>query len=270
MKERFVLTTATPLYTSILTDSSLSMMEAMSNGNGEAISKADAAALAFNSTIYEAIVLARNSEGVIKDYMFVQVLGFGHDTIKPLLPAPLNTDDFHPLSKIADCHLDVEDGRPVWIKPEGNGNTPMCQALDAAYIGLSQKVDQNPDGLPPTCMMFTDGEPTDGDPHEAAERIKAISTSNGPVTLFPVAISNYGGEPVSFPSSPDVLPDDYAKLLFEIASPLPDHMIDGVRQQGFELTPNSRAMVYNADASVLVKAFRAGTLIANPTVNAER
>jgi hypothetical protein len=57
-----------------------------------------------------------------------------------------------------------------------------------------------------------------------------------------------------------VLTDDYSKLLFRMSSTFPDHIRQYAQDAyGLVLSPDSRAMVLNADAEELVKFLDIGS-----------
>ena len=71
---------------------------------------------------------------------------------------------------------------------------------------------------------MTDGEPTDGEPQPAADALKALSTDDGELLLFNCHISESQANPVVFPTSEGLLPDELARSLFRMSSELPDKL----------------------------------------------
>jgi len=73
-------------------------------------------------------------------------------------------------------------------------------------------------------------------------------------------VSSTGGEPIRFPSSESVLPNDHAKLLFRMSSGFPEHIRKyALDAHGINLQAESKAMVFNAEAEELVKFLDIGS-----------
>ena len=68
---------------------------------------------------------------------------------------------------------------------------------------------------------------------------------------------------ITFPDAVADLPDDYARLLFETASPLSPTMRALAKEHGIPTSESSRAFVLNADMVLLVQAVDIGTRPAN-------
>ena len=68
---------------------------------------------------------------------------------------------------------------------------------------------------------------------------------------------------ITFPDSPDGLPDEYSKMLFETASPLTPAMQALAREYRIKTTDKSRGFVLNADMVLLVQAIDIGTRPSN-------
>ena len=83
-------------------------------------------------------------------------------------------------------------------------------------------------------------------------------------TLFNIHLSAHkDATPVVFPDSPDHLPDEYSRMLFNTASPLTDAMRAIAKERGIPTTAGSRAFVLNADMVALVQAIEIGTRPSN-------
>ena len=65
--------------------------------------------------------------------------------------------------------------------------------------------------------------------------------------------------PFVFPSSEVGLPDELARVLFRMSSPLPQMFFDSAVSEGFALQPGARGMAFNADMVVHVKFLDMGT-----------
>jgi hypothetical protein len=139
----------------------------------------------------------------------------------------------------------------------------MCQAINKALVILETWVQQNQASFPPTVINITDGEATDGEPTIPANSLKSLSTSDGNLLLFNVHVSSSNSNPIEYPSSDLQLPDQYAKLLFQMSSLLPPHMQDIAKQEGLQISENSRGFAFNADLVSLIKFLDIGTRPSN-------
>jgi hypothetical protein len=108
-------------------------------------------------------------------------------------------------------------------------------------------------------LNLTDGESTDGDPSYPAEGVRQLASADGQTLLFNLHVSSDGGQATSFPDSEATLPNQYAKLLFSIASVLPDGMRTYTQQQGIPVSDGTRGFVFNADMTSVVQFLDIGT-----------
>ncbi|MBS2966979.1 hypothetical protein KGA66_28355, partial [Actinocrinis puniceicyclus] len=120
-------------------------------------------------------------------------------------------------------------------------------------------VGERPGSFPPIVLNLTDGESTDGDPSEAAARLRSLATADGPVLLFNLHVSNGSATPVVFPDRDDSLPDAFARLLFGMSSVLPPHMKSYAAGEGLPVSDASRGFVFNADIASVVQFLDIGT-----------
>jgi hypothetical protein len=255
-----------------LVDQSASMVDAI----GEVgTSKADVVADALNRLLTGLAIRCAKEEGV-RDYFHVAVLGYGGRAAQSAFSGPLQGQDLVPISQVADNPLRVDqrtrlqsDGAggvvelktdfPVWVEAQSNGATPMCQALMHAATLVSAWVADHPHGFPPIVLNLTDGEANDGDPIGSAQQLTKLRTDDGAVLLFNLHISNAGGSPITFPADVSVLPDVYARSLFEMSSELPPHMRAYAASNHYQVTDGSRGFVYNSDIVSLVQFLDIGT-----------
>jgi hypothetical protein len=86
-----------------------------------------------------------------------------------------------------------------------------------------------------------------------------MKSEDGNVLLFNLHVSSKTGTPVLFPDAPDDLPDDYAKLLFEMSSELPDYMRSFALQDGYVVNPGGRGFVFNGDMVTVISFLDIGT-----------
>src|SRR5262249_13678257 len=129
---------------------------------------------------------------------------------------------------------------PVWFDPVALGGTPMCEAMSQAEATLSNWIAQHETSFPPIAINITDGESTDGDPSAVAQRLSGLATTDGQCLLFNIHVSSQTAQPIQFPSSDAGLPDQYAQLLYNISSPLPDFMQAFAREEHLPVSPGSR------------------------------
>ncbi|APU16699.1 MULTISPECIES: vWA domain-containing protein [Actinoalloteichus] len=262
----------------LLIDQSYSMGETWPDVGG---SKAEYLALIVNRVLGSASLLCSKGDDRFHDYFDVGVIGYGGtvdsllhgaDFDRPLLPIsevannPRRIDQI--LKKIPDGAGGVVEqtiSSPVWIDPETNGATPMVAALAAAESVVTQWCAAHPASLPPIVINLTDGVSTDGDPAEAAARLRTVMTDDGPVLLFNVHISALSNHQVLFPDSAAGLPDRYAVKLFDMSSVLPAGMKDAAASFGYSIAPESRGFLYNAQAAVVTEFLDIGTRAATPT-----
>lgn len=244
------------------------------------MTKAEAEALIINMMIEELINRCRREYG-IRDYFDLAILSYSGDGVKPLLSG---SDSFISVERLAgtavpvrrrhiqrtlpggDRTLAVTDHR-WWIEGRASGNTPMNSALQAAERLVSEWCGKsgNRESFPPIVINITDGEATDAEEGQlirTAAEIKSISTDDGRALLFNIHLAGTdGGAAVSFPGQRDALPlTPYARLLWEMSSPLPecyDSLILPSRPQAF---PPFRAMAYNCPMEELYGMLSIGTV----------
>jgi hypothetical protein len=248
-------------------------------GGGEsAKKKADGVADAINKLLQNLVIKCAKEEGV-RDYYNVGVIGYGQ-RVSSAFVGTLAGRDLVPISDIANQPARIEertkkvdDGAgglvdqtikfPIWFDAVANSGTPMCAALGRAQSILSTWLAQHQDCFPPIVVNITDGESTDGDPSEAANAIKNLRSSDGDVLLFNLHLSSSGATPVEYPSSEEGLADQFARLLFNMSSPLPDYIRGIASQEGFAVSEGARGFVFNADIVSVIRFLDIGTRPSN-------
>ncbi|MFO0807553.1 MAG: vWA domain-containing protein [Gemmataceae bacterium] len=260
-----------------LIDQSGSMADPFGAGEGGQ-KKADGVATAINRLLQNLCIKCAKEEGV-RDYFHVGVIGYGTQ-VGPAFSGALAGKEMAAISEIASMPARVEtrtkkvdDGVgglidqtvrfPVWFEPVANGGTPMCQALGQAAHVLQTWLAQHPNCFPPVVINITDGESQDGDPTNAADGIKAMSSSDGQVLLFNLHLSSQRQPAIEFPNSEVQLPDQYAQLLFRMSSPLTPFMISVARQEGYSLQEGAKGFAFNADLVATIKFLDVGTRPSN-------
>jgi len=240
--------------------------------------KCDSVADAINRLLHNLIIKCARGEGV-RNFYEVCVIGYGAQ-VAPGFSGPLAGRDLVPLSEVANSPARVEerlkqidDGAggviskkvkfPVWFEPLAKGITPMGQALSLAQQILAGWVPQHQKSFPPIVINITDGEATDTGPVPQAEALCNMTTEDGNVLLFNCHISAQEVDPVVFPDTDAVLPDDFARTLFQVSSLLPNTLRDLARSENMNLGPQTRGFAFNADLVELIRFLDIGTRSSN-------
>jgi hypothetical protein len=261
-------------------DQSGSMADGVPESDQPDRRKADALALAINRLLQNLVLRCAKEEGV-RDYFNVCVIGYG-SKVGPAFSGPLAGRETVPISDVGNMPARVEqkvkktdDGAggileqpirlPVWFDPVADGGTPMCAALGQAQSVVQHWLVQHPGCFPPVVIHITDGESTDGDPTAPMSALTSLSSSDGSILLFNIHISSDGSsKPVAFPDSATGLPNQYARVLFEGASPLTSNMRAVANSQhGMPLSEGARGYVFNADMVLVIQALDIGTRPSN-------
>ena len=240
--------------------------------------KADQVADVINRLLQNLIIKCAKQEGV-RDYYHIGVIGYGNQ-VGPAFAGALAGRELVPISEVANTPARIEtrakqvdDGAggltdqtikfPIWFDPVAHGGTPMCKALTQAQTIMEGWTSAHPHGFPPIVINITDGEPTDGDPSSPAQSMSQLSTSDGSILLFNIHISSQNSSPILFPDNDETLPDDHAKLLFHMSSPLPEFLRTFVQQEGIDVSENTRGFAFQADLVTLIKFLDIGTRPSN-------
>ncbi len=258
-----------------LLDQSSSMLEPF--GAQPEKRKADGVADALNRLLQNLVLKCAKADG-IRDFFHVGMVRYG-GRVESAFGGPLAGQSLVPVSKIANNPLRVEvrtrkvdDGAgglidqqfkfPVWFEARPTGRTPMCEALTKAKEFLETFLGVQPNCYPPIVINITDGQPTDGDPREAAKAVRALASKDGNVLLFNAHLSDKQNRPIEFPAEESGLPDDFAKLLFRMSSELPPKLLAAAKADGFAVAPKSRGFVFNADLVAIIRFLDIGTRVA--------
>jgi hypothetical protein len=236
-------------------------------GQGQ-ITKAHALADVVNGTILE-FVDKMNVGGVIKPRLDVLMRGYGRTT-RSLHGGKLAGQDIVSISDLADNpadEIEIDDGQgnkvpqPIWLRPLGNGNTPMRSTF-AGLRGIVGKWNRRPAGKHLVLgVHVTDGESTDGDPLPEIEKFaQQVEQQGGDLLMTNIHLSSKGspGAAVIFPDENDAAGfDDFGKMLFEASSPVPAALAEQLKTK-----PGARMMAYNAKPDQFAKVFEAGSSVA--------
>lgn len=243
-------------------------------------SKSAGVADAINKMLQQLVIKCAKSEGV-RDYYYVGVIGYGNGGAKPAFLGAIAGQDLVPISQIARTPARIEqrtkkvsDGAgglidttvkfPIWFDAMNEGGTPMKEAFTKANEIIGDWLYQHPDCFPPVVMNFTDGESTDGDPVNEMRNLTNKASSDGNVILFNVHASTRSSNIISFCGAETTLPDQYAELLFNGASVLPDFMKKvATEDYQYSLAIDAKAFVLNGDIELIVTAIDIGTRPAN-------
>jgi hypothetical protein len=242
--------------------------------------KAQGVADAINKLLQNLVIKCAKSEG-IRDYYHIGVLGYGKD-VYPAFTGDIAGKDVVSISEIANKPARIEertkkidDGAgglidstvkfPIWFDAVANNGTPMTQAFQKANTIIENWLQQHPDCFPPTVIHITDGESTDGDPTSEMQKLTNLASSDGNVLLFNLHLSsNPNAKILEFPSNSELLPDQYAEMLFKSSSQLTTFMIDIAKKDyGLNVSENSKGFVLNGDLALIITALEIGTRPSN-------
>ena len=244
-------------------------------GRERTIRKAEGVADAINRLLYEFVLRCTKGEEIL-DRFFIGVLGYGKQ-VGSALGGELAGQGLVPISAIGKKPLRLDtrtkkipDGAggvveiqtrfPIWLEPIGDSpQTPMCAAFRETYKTLEDFVRNCPQAHPPIVINITDGAATDGDPEPLAQAVRELATEAGHVLLFNVHISNQDLPPIELPVSEQGLPDQYARLLFRMSSPLPENMIAEARALEQRVAEGARGFVFNGSLVSVVQFLDIGT-----------
>lgn len=247
-------------------------------GGEPGIKKADQVASIVNRLLSDIVLKCSKDDG-IRNYFEVGVVGYGA-RVGSAYGGSLAGRMLVPIADLGDAPVRVDrrkrkesDGAggvyerevpfPIWFDPVANGGTPMRQAFTTVIGTLGEWVKQHPNSHPPIIFNVTDGESTDGNPSDLADRLMNLGTSDGNALLFNIHVSSQRAAEVTFPSSPTALVDDYARLLFGMSSALTGEMRSKLNSEGYTLDPGARGFLFNADSVAVVNFLDIGTRPAN-------
>ncbi len=246
-------------------------------------SKADAVAAITNQFIQELINHCCREDG-IRDYFDIAVLGYGADTVQPLLcpdeaflrPSqlirmPVRTQVVSRERRLpsGNTHLSTTECR-YWVEPYAQGSTPLGAALAYTEKLLRAWCRRSPgaDTFPPVVINITDGEASDADYSllvENSEKIRATGTSNGSTLLFNIHLAASRSEDkydsVCFPASLTELPPlRYARLMYDMSSTIPEFYNNRLSEAGkVNCCAPFKAMSYNCSIDSLFSFFMIGS-----------
>ncbi|MEO0541194.1 MAG: vWA domain-containing protein [Cyanobacteria bacterium P01_A01_bin.105] len=273
MTYRQLLSSSHPGYLILLVDQSASMTEPFANGR----KKADECAKAVNRVLRE-LGLACTEGDTIHNRCDVSVIGYGRRgvdvnnafsgmlgqkpaiAIQDLVTNVMRIETLRRWSADGDGGtVEIDEAYPIWIDPVAGGSTPMALAFEQATQLVQVWTLEHPASFPPIVINITDGEPNDPQAtHTAVQALRETGTDDGHTLIFNIHISSLQATPVALPDAAQALPDGYGRFLFELSSPLPTVMVERAHVLGLLPTPQSKGMVYNADADTMIRLLDVG------------
>lgn len=248
-------------------------------GTESAVRKADFVADVVNRTLHDLVIRCTRVEEV-RNYYHVAIIGYG-GAVGPVFGGSLSGRTLIPISEVAEMPARLEDRTkkvpdgagglvdtkvrfPVWMDSVANGVTPMCQAFGFVRDLVDQWLLEHKNGFPPTLIHLTDGESTDGNPSPIGREILSRRTNDGEVLFFNCHVSSRHSLKIQYPSSDSQLPDEFAKMLFNISSQLPESFRRAAREIGVSTGgEGARGFVFNGDPVSVAQFFDIGTRPAN-------
>lgn len=245
------------------------------------MSKADALAGVINNMLQGLVLKCAKGDSDnpmgIRNYFHVGVIGYGGNGVALSLNGKNHNQGLLSISDIGNNPMKIEerakkvpDGAgglvettvkfPIWFDPIATGGTPMKAAFVKANEIISDWLQQNPNCFPPVVIHITDGESTDGSPLEEMNRLKQLASTDGNVVLFNLHTHARSPISITFPGSEVALPDQYAEMLFEGSSVLPDLFKKvAFNDYGMKLQNDAKAFLLNGAYEVIIMALEIGT-----------
>lgn len=258
------ISTTSPCLIIYLLDQSGSMSEKFGNGYH---SKSVELANAINDVIYE-LLLKCYSAGELRNRFELAIIGYGkdNDSVQSGWEGQLTNKWVVPIKNILEYPLSQVNDKPIWIKPYAVGSTPMKKAFENARRLCSDWINwgNHKECHPPIIINITDGEATDSGNNfnslkNEAEQLKKLSTNYGTVNILNIQISSQIGDRVLFPNDISNVNDRFAKLLFDISTPLNENMIRIARSRGYSIVDGAKGYVFNGNASDLINFVNIGS-----------
>lgn len=242
-------TSAHPCAFVLLLDHSGSMSDTVIDNRGEAKDKSTEVARIVNQFIEEIILTCQRTD-IIKDYFEILILSYGkldeedNSIVCTAWEGPLAGKTWVTVNELRNSSLrkeiiEVQNPKPfgprirkeernVWIEPCAEGLTPMRKAFEVCSEYLHEWVSRNPNSFPPMVFNITDGAVSDIEKYseltEAADQLKAITTTDGNALLFNLLLVDNTDEKREFPSIADrelFEENEYESALFDVSSFIP-------------------------------------------------
>ncbi|MES2386858.1 MAG: hypothetical protein V4543_02555 [Bacteroidota bacterium] len=236
-------------------------------GNAEH-SKAAELAAAINDVIYEVGLRCIGNGGELKNRFELAVIGYGREgnKVQSAWEGQLYNKWVVSIKNIFDYPLDQENEKPIWVRPYAIGSTPMTRAFENARRLCYDWINwgNHRECHPPIVINITDGEATDAGTNfmplkNEADQLRRISTNYGNVNIMNIHISSRSGDRLLFPNEIYDAGDRFARLLFDISTPLNENMIRLAQQKGYNIEDNAKGYVFNGNATDLINFLNIGT-----------
>lgn len=226
----------------------------------EGKTKSQGVAEAVNATLSMIVDRCKPDSYEVRHYYDIAVIGYG-SSVGSALPEELGGKLVVSTPELFDTQRINDAGESWWIEPINDNGTPMGRALDVAGGLIWKWVEQHRNSFPPVLINISDGMPNEDETGTVAwaDRIQKLATSDGNVLVFNVHISGRAGGELLYPADRAALPDEYARLLFDMSSPLPPFMSAYLAREGISVQEGAKAFVYNGKPSHLIKALEIGT-----------
>ena len=248
-----------------LLDQSGSMADKFGNASH---SKSVELANSINDVIYEVGLRCIGSGGELKNRFELAIIGYGKDSdkVQSGWEGQLTNKWVVSIKNIFDYPLGQDNDKPIWIRPYAIGSTPMTKAFENARRLCNDWISwgNHKECHPPIIINITDGEATDSGNNfnslkNEAEQLKRIATNYGAVNILNIHISSRSGDRVLFPNDISNVNDKFAKLLFDMSTPLNENMIRLAQQKGYNIQDNGKGYVFNGNATDLINFLNIGT-----------
>ncbi|MDT0642739.1 hypothetical protein RM553_07825 [Zunongwangia sp. F363] len=172
--------------------------------------KAYEVADAINDIIYEVGLRCIGSNGDIKNRFEIAIIGYGKEanTVESGWEGSLSGKWVVSIKNIFEYPLGEKDGKPIWIKPYSNSNTPMTKAFENATRLCADWINwgNHADCHPPIVINISDGEATDAGSRftplkDQINQLKSLSTNFGNLNLLNIHISSSPEDKILFPDN---------------------------------------------------------------------
>ena len=242
------------------------------------VAKSSVLADTVNALISEAVFRSTIGE-TVRNYFRVGILGYSgkgvydalspHDSfdkfalrsISELASSPRRID--HRLEQVETGAGEYDDASvawPIWLEPRATGTTPMVAAFEVAHKVIQEWTANNRASYPPIVINVMDAWTTDGDPVDAAGRLRGVSTDDGETLLFNVHIAATSDPVTVFPASREEAGgDSFVQKLFAVSSILPPPLLSAAASQNIHVRQGSRGFARGVDPGTLVSILDVGS-----------
>ncbi|HRK28233.1 MAG TPA: hypothetical protein PK239_13230 [Chitinophagales bacterium] len=249
--------------------------------DGKTMSKADAAARIVNAALRELLKKSTKNDE-LRNYIDIAIIGYGKESKANMAWSGklagktwvnMAELDENAEKTVISSWVFFPDGSSEeekatvssWFKPVASGLTPMLSAIQKATDLVREWIaNGHNSSFPPVVINITDGEATDAKAPallKAAETLSELRTDDGQVLFLNCHLSETEGDSVFFPNDKNELPpDEYARLLFDMSSVMPEKYrseVEQIKKAASGL--NYKGMTFNADGTRLVQFITVGT-----------